>query len=127
MSIVGLALTSGLALVVGCSQSNPSPEQIRQDAAKATSAAIRDTKAAVKGVEDGVKQQHHDGSADHHDGNVDINHASADQLETLPGVDAARARRIIANRPYRDSDELLKRHVVTATEYDRISGQIEAD
>lgn len=113
-----------MVLVVGCTRNDPTPEQIRQDTAKATSEAVRDTKAAVKGVEDAVKDQRHDGQADHHDGAVDINHASSDRLETLPGVDAARAHRIIANRPYRDSDDLLKRHVVTAAEYDRIADKV---
>ena len=57
---------------------------------------------------------------------MNINNATPDQLEALPGIDAARARRIIAGRPYRSSDDLVKRHLVTKAEYDRIAGQVVA-
>ncbi len=44
---------------------------------------------------------------------VDINHASAAQLRTLPGVDPAVAARIIAGRPYRSKADLVERGVLT--------------
>jgi competence protein ComEA len=37
---------------------------------------------------------------------VDINHASVEELQTLPGVDAALAARIVAARPYGDVEAL---------------------
>jgi DNA uptake protein ComE-like DNA-binding protein len=116
MRCVGLLiLGAGLAGLAGCTSSqNPTPDQIRQDTAKATREAARDTKAAVQGVVDGLKKSVP----------VNINKASEADLETLPGIDAVRARRIAANRPYDHSDELVKRDVITQAEYDRISNQV---
>jgi DNA uptake protein ComE-like DNA-binding protein len=109
-------LTLALLAAIGCTQAQRSPDAIRQDAAKAASEAKEDAKAVVHGVEDGLKSK----------GQVNINSATREQLEALPGIDAARAQRIIAARPYQDSDELLKRHLVAKAEYDRISSQVVA-
>jgi competence protein ComEA len=103
-------------LLAGCRPSNPDPATIRQNTANATRTAVRDAKAVTQGVVDGIK-----GS-----GGVNLNTASRDQLETLPEVDQERADRIIANRPYAQPEDLLKKHVVTQKEYDRIKGQIKA-
>ena len=118
MLLVGTIALFGL---VGCNtRPDPSPEQIRQDTAKATNEVVRDTKAVAKGIADGVKQQTDKARA------VDINRASPDDLKTLPGIDDARAQKIIDGRPYDDTDDLIKKHVVSKTEYDRISGKIAA-
>jgi competence protein ComEA len=107
--------------LVGCSQqSSPTPQQIRQDTAKATSEAVRDAKAVAKGLADGIKGQVH------RDQRVDINTASADDLKTLPGVDDMRAQSIIDGRPYGNTGQLVSRHVVSSTEYERIARQIRA-
>ena len=111
--------TIALLCLAGCSQANPSPETIRHDTAKATSEAITDAKAVAKGVADGVKQHR-----DHASSEININKASAGDLESLPGVDAARAGKIIDGRPYDDPSDLVKKHVVSKAEYDRIAGQI---
>lgn len=39
---------------------------------------------------------------------VDINSASVKELESLPGVGSAIAKKIVANRPYKSVDELTK-------------------
>jgi DNA uptake protein ComE-like DNA-binding protein len=110
-------LTLALLLLAGCTTNqNPSPDQIRQDTAKATRTAAQDAKAVVQGVTDGLKTK----------GLVNINNATPDQLQTLPGIDNARAHRIIADRPYDHSDDLVKKRVLSQTEYDRISGQVVA-
>ncbi|MGB6691278.1 MAG: helix-hairpin-helix domain-containing protein [Terracidiphilus sp.] len=108
-------LVASLAGLAGCSPNrNPNPDQIRQDTAKATREAARDTKAVVQGVVDGLKKT----------GPVNINQAPEADLETLPGIDAVRAHRIVANRPYSRSDDLVQRDVITQAEYDRIASQI---
>ena len=109
-------------LLAGCTTHDdrgPSPEEIREQTAHATSTATRDAKAVVQGVVEGVKQEQHHNT-------ININHSSAADLRSLPGIDAAAAHRIIANRPYSDSDDLVKRHIVSRAEYDRISGKIDA-
>lgn len=112
-----LFCTIALLLVSGCTQNNPSPEKIREQTAKATSETVRDAKAVAKGVADGLKQNH---------GPVDINHATADQLQSLPGIDAEDAQRIISNRPYDDASDLQKRHLLSKTKYEQVSGNIVA-
>ncbi len=116
MKLVLLA-TVGIVVLAGCQQrQQPTPDQIRQDTAKATHDAVQDAKAVGQGVVDGLKKSK----------TVNINEASANQLKELPGIDDARARRIIANRPYDHADDLVKKAVVPQAEYDRISGQVVA-
>ena len=108
--------TMGLLTLSGCASSSPSPDQIRQDTANATAAAARDTKAIAQGVVEGLKTK----------GPLNINQATKDQLETLPGIDSTAADRIMAHRPYKNSDELPRRRVISRAEYNRIANKIEA-
>ncbi|HEY6490336.1 MAG: helix-hairpin-helix domain-containing protein [Terracidiphilus sp.] len=108
-----------LFCLAGCTrtQSSPTPEQIRQNTAKATSTAVTDMKAAAKGVADGLKLQQDQ---------VNLNTASLGALEALPGIDEAAAQRIIDRRPYDSSSDLVKKHVVSKAEYDRIADKVTA-
>jgi len=115
MKLSVLALLIPVALI-GCTPHDRSPDEIREQAAHATSTAARDTKAVVQGVVEGVKQQR----------TININRASADDLRSLPGIDEGAAHRIIAHRPYSDSYDMVKRRIISHGEYDRISGKIEA-
>jgi DNA uptake protein ComE-like DNA-binding protein len=110
-------LTLALVAFTGCSTPEKrSPDAIRENTAKATAAATRDVKAVAKGVVEGLREK----------GPVNINRASADDLATLPGIDDATANKIIAGRPYQNSYDLVKRHLITKAEYDHIANRIAA-
>jgi DNA uptake protein ComE-like DNA-binding protein len=106
----------GLFALIGCSPARRSPDAIRQDAAQATAEAARDAKAVAQGVMDGLRTK----------GPLNINRATAEELKSLPGIDTAAANRIIAGRPYANSIEILKRHLVTKSEYNRIAEKVVA-
>ena len=55
---------------------------------------------------------------------VDINSASAEELDKLPGVGPARAKAIIANRPYGGKDDLTNRKIIPPSVYTQIKDQI---
>ena len=46
---------------------------------------------------------------------VDLNKATAKQLEELPGVESAYAKKIMAARPYKSVDDLSKAGIPSAT------------
>ena len=51
---------------------------------------------------------------------VDINSASAEQLKAVPGVDDARAERIVQNRPYPTRAYLVTKGVYGQEEYYKV-------
>src|SRR5580704_1880020 len=51
---------------------------------------------------------------------VDLNHATLEQLETLPGIEGAYAAKIVKNRPYADKTQLSTKGVLSAAAYARI-------
>ena len=55
---------------------------------------------------------------------VDINSASAEELDKLPGVGPARAKAIIANRPYGGKDDLKNRKIIPPNVYNQIKDKI---
>lgn len=58
---------------------------------------------------------------------VDINHASAEELDTLPGVGPVTAGKIITAReqaPFNSADELVSRGVMGQSTYDKLSSLI---
>lgn len=57
-------------------------------------------------------------------GLIDINSASAQELEELPGIGPALAKKIIAGRPYRGKDELAQKKILPASTYQKIKGMI---
>jgi competence protein ComEA len=57
-------------------------------------------------------------------GLVDINSASAEELDKLPGIGPARAKAIIANRPYGGKDDLAQRKIIPPNIYSQIKDKI---
>ena len=108
-----LALASLLGGTTACNNSS-SPDQIRQRTAEATETMRRDTKAMVEGVKEGMRS----------DKAVDINQASREQLLGLPGITERQADRIIAERPFANADDLVKRRIVPQSEYDKIRDRV---
>ena len=56
---------------------------------------------------------------------ININRASQPTLETLPGVGATTATKIINSRPYRSVQELLTRKILSQKVFDKIKGKVE--
>jgi competence protein ComEA len=108
-----LALASFLCGITACNNSS-SPDQIRQRTAEATETMRRDTKAVMEGVKQGMRS----------DKVVDINRASREDLLSLPGIDDREAGRIIADRPFANADDLVKRRIVTQAQFDKIRDRV---
>ena len=62
--------------------------------------------------------------ASRHGDPININSATLKDLESLPGFGPARARKIVAGRPYASVEDLKVRKVVPLKTYDRIRNQI---
>ena len=113
-----LAAAGSILILTGCFSCSvkQNPQQLKERTAETTAALKSDAKAVASGVREGWSR----------DKPLDINHATKAQLESLPGISAATADRIIANRPYAKRDDLLSRGIVTRREYERISDQLTA-
>ncbi len=111
-----------------------------KDAGKEASAALvaarRETKDVVAGAKQGWNEgggkpgsrEAATGADPGRDGDtVDVNHASVRVLETLPGIHAETARKIVAGRPYADRAELEKRGILSHAEYAHIASQLSAE
>ncbi len=105
-----------LAALAGCTQKQESPQELKEKTAQATADLKRDTRAVAEGIREGWSR----------DKPLDLNSASKDQLVSLPGVTEGEADRIIASRPYNDPDDLVTRHVMSKSEYDKISDRLVA-
>ena len=55
---------------------------------------------------------------------VDINSAGKEELKTLPGIDDAKAEKIIAGRPYLSKAHLVTRKIIPHGEYEVFKRQI---
>lgn len=100
-------------LLSGCFDSN-NTRSLQQHTADATAAAKRDAGAIARGVAEGLTRK----------GPTDINTASAQDLEKLPDMTAAEAKAIIAGRPYENTSQLVKKHILSKAHYNRIRAQI---
>jgi len=104
-----------LVSLVSCIQPD-NPQDLKEKTAKATEDAKRDAKAIAQGIHEGWSR----------DQPLDLNTATKDQLRSLPGITAAEGDHVIAGRPYHDPQELVSRHILTKSKYDRISDLVKA-
>ena len=130
---VALTLAIALGSALGCNNP-PSDQQLQEKAAQTTQQAKQDAQQAatqaraaaataedkINAVAAGVKQGLQNGAT----APIDINHASAEQLETLPGITPAKAHKIIAGRPYSTPGDLVTRNVLSQDQFDQISGKV---
>ena len=112
-SKIVLILSVCTLLPSGCFDSH-NTRSLEQDTADATAAAKRDAGAIARSVVEGLDRK----------GPTDINTASAHDLEKLPDVTVAEAQAIIAGRPYDNTSQLVKRHILSKTQYNEIRAQI---
>ncbi len=55
---------------------------------------------------------------------LDLNSASAEELDKLPGIGAARSAAIIKGRPYKGKDELVQKKIIPQNVYDGIKDKV---
>lgn len=103
-----------LFTIAACNNNQESPDEIRRRTAEATETMRRDTKAVVEGVREGM----------HGDKAIDVNRCSREDLLSLPGVSDREADRIIENRPFNNAEDLVKRRVISESEYGKIRDRI---
>lgn len=105
-----------LLLAAACNSQKPSPDEVRERTAQATSDIKRNAQALAQGVKEGWNR----------DRPLDVNKATREQLLSLPGITDERADRIIAGRPYSSSSDLVSRRVISQQEYDTIKDKVTA-
>jgi len=108
----GISVAS-IASLTGCTTKD-NPDEIRQRTAEATATMKRDAKAVAEGVKEGMSR----------DKTLNINKASREDLLTLPGISEHQADRIIAERPFNNTRDLVTRRVLSQEEYEKIRDRV---
>jgi DNA uptake protein ComE-like DNA-binding protein len=109
---LAMILLGGLA---ACTP-NQNPQELKEKTASATAELKTDAKAVAAGIREGWSR----------DKPLDLNSATREQLITLPGVSGSDANKMIAGRPYDTPAQLVTRHILTQSEYDKIADRLVA-
>jgi competence protein ComEA len=104
-----------LLVLTGCT-TQQSPQDVKEKTAQATAELKTNAKAVAEGIREGWNR----------DKPLDLNSATKNQLTNLPGVSAITADKIIAGRPYDRADELVTRHIMPKSLFDKIADQVTA-
>ena len=118
LSVALLMISVALLLAGLPAFAQSSSKSDMQSAGQESKSAAQDAGRATEKTADKAK--------DKLTGKIDINSASSEDLQKLPGVDAATADKIIAGRPYTSKGDLLSRGIVSHKEYDAIRDNIVA-
>ena len=86
----------------------------KEKPAETTATLKRDTKAIAEGVKEGLSRKE----------SVNLNKASKADLQGLPGVTPQKADRIVAERPYANTRQLVTRHVLSEDEYAQVKDRV---
>ena len=113
LGIVGMRSVAGRVVMTPTIPA-PFDNPLRQHTADATAAAKRSAGAIARGVVEGITRK----------GPLDINKASEKDLAQLPGVTPAQAHAIVAERPYDNTSQLVKRRIITKAQYEKIRAKI---
>lgn len=57
---------------------------------------------------------------------IDLNAASETEIATLPGIGATMAQKIVSMRPYKNSNQLVAKGIVTKEEFSKIRNHVTA-
>jgi competence protein ComEA len=72
------------------------------------------SKAKAEAKKDAAKEE----------GLLDLNSATEEQLEALPAIGKAYAKKIIDGRPYAKKDQLVSKNIVPQATYDKIQDKV---
>jgi competence protein ComEA len=86
-------------------------------AAQQSSTATKTTSTTTKVTKHSTKQA---------SGKLDLNSASKEELEGLPGIGPATSQKIVEGRPYKSKSDLMKRKIVSQSEYQKIRNNVVA-
>ncbi|HLW54585.1 MAG TPA: helix-hairpin-helix domain-containing protein [Candidatus Angelobacter sp.] len=103
------------AAIVGCTQQQQSPQDLKEQTARETAALKNNAKAVAQGIREGWNR----------DQAVDVNSATKEQLVSV-GLTSSQADRVIDGRPYASTGDLVSKHVLSQAAYDKIASRVTA-
>lgn len=132
--IVLLGLTGCSSNSQNAQQREQQDEKTRQEAADATETAKQDARIAAQKLDEAGKKLAHkaevvgqgakEGWNREKSRVVDLNTASQADFESLPGLSRDDAQKIVSNRPYKSTHDLVTRGIVSEGEYRQIENRI---
>ena len=94
------------------------------DGQKVYIASVNEQTDVLSAKDDGGYQTTSGGNTTNISGKININTASQKELESLWGIGPVYAQKVIEQRPYSNTEELLSRKVIKTNVYERIKDQI---